>query len=97
MGLAHRFRGPVQYHQGRNMAAPRAGMALEKELSVLHLVPKKTRRRLNLSGSWEARLKAHSHSDTTRTHLLTVATPWANHIQTATMGQATPRRKTVNQ
>jgi hypothetical protein len=36
-----------------------AGMALEMELRVLDLVPKRTRRRLNLLGSWEEGLKAH--------------------------------------
>jgi hypothetical protein len=36
LGLAYRFRGSVHYHQGRNVAASRAGM-VQAELRVLHL------------------------------------------------------------
>jgi hypothetical protein len=47
-------------------------MVLEKELRVLHLVPKADRRNLNLSGSYEEGLEAQIHSGIlppTRSHL----------------------------
>jgi hypothetical protein len=45
--LSHRFRGSVCYHQGRKHGSIQAGTVLEKELRVLHLVPKGTSRRLS--------------------------------------------------
>jgi hypothetical protein len=48
LGLAYRFRGSVHYHQGRKHGSFQAGMVQEKELRVLHLVPKAVRRRLTL-------------------------------------------------
>jgi hypothetical protein len=46
LGLAYKFRGSVHFHQGRKHGSDQAGMALEKELRVLHLVLKANRRRL---------------------------------------------------
>jgi hypothetical protein len=66
------------YHHGRKHGSTQAGMELE-DLRVLHLVPKATRKRLNLlhHRDWTPGvLKVRAHSDalpSTRPHLLIVA------------------------
>jgi hypothetical protein len=45
LGLAYSFRSSVHYHRGRKQGSFQAGMG-QKELRVLHLVPKTNRRRL---------------------------------------------------
>ena len=47
LGLAYRFRGSAHYHQGRKHGSVQTGMMLEKELRILHPVPKTNRRRLS--------------------------------------------------
>ena len=44
LGLAYRFRGSVHYHHNRKPGSLQADMMLEKELRVLHLDSKATRR-----------------------------------------------------
>ena len=40
LGLAYSLRGLFYYHHGRKHGSMQADMALERELSVLHLDPK---------------------------------------------------------
>jgi hypothetical protein len=46
LGLAYSFRGSAHYHHGGKHGSMQADMMLEKELRVLHLDPKASRKRL---------------------------------------------------
>jgi hypothetical protein len=46
LGLAYRFRGSVHYHHSKKNVSVQADTVLEKELRVLYLVLKATRRKL---------------------------------------------------
>jgi hypothetical protein len=61
LGLAYRFRGSVHYHQGRKHGSIQADLVLEKELGVVHLVPKANRRRLAFRQLGGGSLKAHPY------------------------------------
>jgi hypothetical protein len=47
LGLAYSVRGSVHFHYGRKHSSVQADMVVEKELSVLHLNPTASRRRLS--------------------------------------------------
>jgi hypothetical protein len=83
--LAYRFRGSVHYYHGRKHGSIQADVLLEKELGILHIDLKATRRRMSLLHCVELEhriLKAtptvthflqQGHTVPTRTYLLIVS------------------------
>jgi hypothetical protein len=84
LGLAYWLWGSIHYHHGGKHGSIQAGMVL-KELKVLHLVLKASRKRLAPmwlgGGSQSPPLQWHTSSKDTLTNS---PTPWNKHIQITT-------------
>ena len=98
LGLANRFRGSVHYCQGRKHGSVHIDTVLKKELRVLYLILKTTRRLplAKLEHIYETSKPVPTeHTPSNKATSPNSTTPWAKHIQTQESMEAKPIQTTT--